>query len=113
VFADDGIARKARRHHLRDQGGKIIVPAHDGHLRARDHDFLDMHLGDVEHALQHAQGIGIEEAALLPLAQDLHQFVTIVGRNLQQIEQTLPPGSAGRSVGTGAFIAGGHGHSGW
>ena len=48
----------------------VVAPADHGHLRARDHDFLDMHLGDVEHALQHAQGIGVKEAALLPFAQE-------------------------------------------
>ena len=42
-----------------------LADVYDIHLRARDHDFADLSLGNLHHTLHHGQGIGIQQVAFI------------------------------------------------
>jgi hypothetical protein len=56
AVADHREARVPRLEGDADQFLRRIIAADHDHLRARDHDVVDTHLGDLEHPLDHLQG---------------------------------------------------------
>jgi hypothetical protein len=57
-------------------GGLLDVD--DVHLRARHHDVARLHLGDLQHALDHGERVGIEQVPLVGGAQQLDQLLPIL-----------------------------------
>ncbi len=84
VLADHREPRVARLEHERDELGRIVVDRHDVHLRARDHDVAHRHLGDLQHALDHRQRVGVEELALERAVQELEELLAVLGLARQE-----------------------------
>ena len=69
VFADHRKARVTRLDHDRQDLLRRIVAIDDDHLRARHHDVAHLQLDDLQHAFEHLEGVGIDDAALLGAAR--------------------------------------------
>ena len=59
------------------------------HLRARDHDVAHRHLGDLQHALDHRQRVGVEQRALERAVQQVDQLLAVLGLARQERGQAL------------------------
>ena len=65
----------------------------DVHLRARNHQIARPQLGDLQHAFDHRQRIGVEQVAVVSIVQRLQQILAILGlaenEGAQALEQRL------------------------
>ncbi len=89
VLVDD---RKARVRGFDDEGNEglgRVVDVDDVHLRARDHDLADAHLGHLQHALDHRQGVGIHQVVFVGAVQQLDQLFTVFGFAHQPVGDAL------------------------
>ncbi|MCY1231135.1 hypothetical protein D9M72_435720 [compost metagenome] len=60
--------------HERDEGLRRVDDIDHIHLRARHHDVAGGQFGDLEHALDHRQRIGVDQVALMRLLEHFKQF---------------------------------------
>jgi hypothetical protein len=51
----------------------------DVHLRARHHDVAGGQVGDLEHAFDHRQRVGIDQVAFVGVVQNFEQFCPVLG----------------------------------
>src|SRR5579872_2285976 len=69
VLADHGKTRVAGFDHERNEFLRRVADVYDIHLRAWDHDVPRLHLGHLHDALDHRQGVGIQQVALVGALQ--------------------------------------------
>jgi hypothetical protein len=69
IVVNDGITRVTGLHDDGQQSLRRFISPHGHHLRARHHDVSHLQICYLEHALQHLQGIGVDETALQRLPQ--------------------------------------------
>ena len=58
--------------------GRLIL-RDDDHVAARHHDVADLRVGDLEHALQHRELVGADDAALEEACEELGYVVAGLG----------------------------------
>ena len=54
-----------------------VVDVDDIHLRARHHDVAHLQLGDLQHAFDHGQRVGVQQVALVGGVQQLDQLLAV------------------------------------
>ena len=73
---------KARVRGLDDERNELVGRLADVdhvHLRARHHDVARLQLGDLQHAFDHRERVGVEQIALVRGAQQLDQLLAVLG----------------------------------
>ena len=84
--------------HERDELLRASGDVEHVHLRARDHHVAHLRLGDLQHALDHRERLGVEDAALERRMQQLDQLLAIVGLAQQHRGQALEQARLGGVV---------------
>jgi hypothetical protein len=65
AFADHRKARVARVDHFGQKHVRRVVDVDDIELRARNHDVAGLQLGDLQHAFDHGERVGVHQIALV------------------------------------------------
>ena len=78
VLADHREARVPGFDDLRQELLGRLVDVDHVHLRARHHDVARLQLGDLQHALDHGERIGVHQVALVGRAQQLDQLLAVL-----------------------------------
>jgi len=79
--------RKARMPGVDDEAGNILdraVEAHAVHLRARHHDVVSLHVGNLQRTFDDRQGVGVEQVALESGLQQGEKVVAVFRLTRQQ-----------------------------
>ncbi len=84
ILVDDGEARVRRGDHVRDELVRGLADVDHVHLSARHHDVAHLHLGDLQRALDHRKGVGVEEISLERRVQQLEQLLAVLRLAHQQ-----------------------------
>ena len=77
----------------REQPRSRLVAVHEHHLRTRNHDVAHLQVGDLQHALEHGQRIGVDETALARFAQQREQALAILRLRGEALCEPLQPAS--------------------
>ena len=89
VVLVDREARVRLLDHERDELLRALGHVDHVHLRARDHHVAHLRLRDLQHALDHRERVGVEEAALEGRVQQLDQLLAVLGLAQQQRGKAL------------------------
>ena len=100
VFAMHREARMAGLDHGLHQGEEFVVDRQHHHLCARDHDVADAHGGHPDRSFHDPQGVGVDHAIGLHIAQQFDQIFLIVGLAGDRRAQARQP----RAALVGAFV---------
>jgi hypothetical protein len=98
AVADHREARVTRLERGPDQLQRRILAADHDHLRARDHDVVDPHLGHLQHPVDHLQCVGVEDFALAGVAQTVEQGFEVGRLAAQRQAQAAEQGALCRTV---------------
>ena len=89
VVVDDREARvPGLDHRGEDLLERVLALDHD-HLAARDHDVAHAHLDDLEHPLDHLQGVGVEDLARLGVAHQLQELLAIARLAADRVDDAV------------------------
>jgi len=89
VLVDDREARVRGFDDVGNEGFGRVVDVDHIHLRARDHDLADAHLGHLQHALDHRQGVGIHQTVFVGAVKQFDQLFTVFGFAHQPVGDAL------------------------
>ena len=93
VIVHHGKARVPGLDDHREQTRGRLVAVHEHHLCTRNHDVAHLQIGDLQHALEHGQRIGIDQTALARFAQQGEQILAILRLRGEALGQPLQPAS--------------------
>ena len=87
-----------RLDHGRQDVRRRIVAVDDRHLRARHHDVAHLQLGDAQHAFEHRERVGVDQAALARLRAASRSDSSMIARLAAQRVGDPPQPAAGRTL---------------
>ena len=91
IVADHGEARVVRLDDDLEQLLGRLVLRDDDHVAARHHDVAHLRVRDLEHALQHRELVGVEDAALAELCEELGYILAGLDLTGAALNEPLPP----------------------
>ena len=101
-----------RFEHERDEAHRLVLDRHHVHLRARDHDVADCHLGNLQRTFDDRQRVGVEELSLEGTVQQVEELLAILRLARQKSRQPLEERRLVRDLGVTIVVAGGCLHRG-
>ncbi len=90
-----GETRMRRFDDIRQDFLARVVDIDHVHLRARNHDFAHLHLGNLHDALDHRQRVGVEQIVFVGGVQEFEQLLAIVRLAREPGGQTFQETGAG------------------
>jgi hypothetical protein len=98
VVLEDGKPGVRLLDHPRDELPGALGHIDHVHLRARDHHVADLRLGDLQHALDHRERLGVEEPPLEGGMQQRDELLAVLGLAQQHRGKPLEEARLGRFV---------------
>ncbi len=104
VVGDHREARMRGLDHGRQEFLQRRIPADHRHLRAWHHDIAHAQVGDLQHALDHRQGVGIQQGSGARLFYQVQQLLAVIRPARGADQQAGQPRPEARADGTSIFI---------
>jgi hypothetical protein len=97
VVTDNGETGMGRLHGDLEYFLQRIIAADTDHIRPGNHDVAYPQVGDLQHALHHAQGFRVEQGAAPGILQQLYELLLVLRFAARQLAELLQPSPCARS----------------